>query len=189
MILNALNLSRISLFVMLSIPLIWISRRSLKNYYSHGFYRFFVFEGIVALLLLNSPYWFDKPLGIQQMVSLILLFASIVFVMHGVRQLKKSGGRRSSRVTPENFTFENTGRLVTSGIYCRIRHPMYCSLLLLAWGIFLKHISIVSSSVVILATVFVLVASKVEERENIIVFGSDYKAYIKNTKRFIPYLW
>ena len=140
-------------------------------------------------MLLNGPYWFDNPLSLHQTISLMLLFLSIAFVLSGLRQLRKSGGHRSNRETPENFTFENTGRLVTDGIYRRIRHPMYSALLLLAWGIFLKRISIVSTSVVFAATVLVVVASKVEERENIYVFGSDYEAYIKRSKRFIPYLW
>lgn len=189
LILNALNLSRISLFVALSIPLIWISRRSLRNYCSHGFYRFFVFEGIVVLLLLNSPYWFDNPLSFRQMASVVLLCFSAIFVYSGLRELKRSGGRRHAEMTPENFPFENTGRLVTIGLFRRIRHPMYSSLLLLAWGLFLKHISMVSAVLVVVTTIFVIIAAKVEEKENIYVFGSDYKAYIRTTKCFIPYLW
>ena len=40
---------------------------------------------------------------------------------------------------PENLAFENTVKLVEVGLYRFIRHPMYASLLLLAWGAFLKH--------------------------------------------------
>ena len=38
--------------------------------------------------------------------------------------------------TDETFKFEQTGHLVTAGIYRYIRHPLYSALLLLAWPLF-----------------------------------------------------
>jgi hypothetical protein len=35
--------------------------------------------------------------------------------------------------------FEKTTQLVTTGVFKYIRHPLYSSLLLLAWGVFFKH--------------------------------------------------
>ena len=178
-----------SLFIFCTLPLIWVSRRSMRNVRVHGFYRFFVFEGIVALGLLNGPHWFDRPLSLRQLISVICLCLSAYFVYAGVRELKQSGGRRPGQNTPENFPFENTGRLVTIGLFRLIRHPMYSSLLLLAWGLFLKRISTVSVVLIFITTLFVIIAAKVEEGENITIFGSDYVTYIKKSKRFIPYLW
>jgi protein-S-isoprenylcysteine O-methyltransferase Ste14 len=66
---------------------------------------------------------------------------------------------------------------------------MYGSLLLLAWGVFLKRVSTASIVTVAVTTVMVVVASEVEEKENVDVFGADYKAYIPRSKRFLPYLW
>ena len=101
-----------SLFILCSLPLIWVSRRSLKNVRAHGFYRFFIFEGIVAMALLNGPHWFDNPMSLRQMLSVVFLCLSAYFVYSGVRELRQSGGRRHGETPPENFTFENTGRLV-----------------------------------------------------------------------------
>ena len=143
----------------------------------------------MALALLNGPHWFDNPASFRQVVSVVLLCLSACFVYSGVRELRKSGGRRRGHATPENFPFENTGRLVTIGLFGLIRHPMYSSLLLLAWGLFLKKISMVSIALISLTSVFIMIAAKVEEWENIDVFGSDYVTYIKNSKRFIPFLW
>lgn len=103
--------------------------------------------------------------------------------------LRKFGGRAQRQIHPENFAFENTANLVTVGIYKYIRHPLYGSLLLLAWGAFLKHFSIAGSIAVIVATVALAVTAKMDERECLQTFGSAYANYMKKTKRFIPYLY
>ena len=89
----------------------------------------------------------------------------------------------------ETFNFEDTAVLVTNDIYKYIRHPMYSSLLLLAWGAYLKHISFDSSISIAIATTTLFATAKFEERENILFFGSEYEAYMKKSKMFIPYLF
>jgi protein-S-isoprenylcysteine O-methyltransferase Ste14 len=85
--------------------------------------------------------------------------------------------------------FEKTTQLVTSGTYKYIRHPLYSSLLLLAWGIFFKLPSLVGSGLVITATLFLIATAKADESECIQFFGAEYQAYIKHTKQFIPFLF
>ena len=41
----------------------------------------------------------------------------------------------------------------------------------------------------IIVILFVIAASKTEEKENLIFFGSEYENYMKRTKMFIPYLF
>ena len=89
---------------------------------------------------------------------------------------------------PENHSFENTVNVVEDGLYRYIRHPMYSSLLFLGWGAFLKHITPLSSLLVLLATVFLVAAARVEEKENIRFFGDRYKSYMKRSRMFIPWL-
>ena len=180
---------RILFFILASGFFVKISWRSLHNPRCHGFYRFFVFEGVLILLLLSAPYWFHDPLSVRQAVSLVLLCGSLFCVIQGVRQLKKKGGRRPDGTHPENLAFENTARLVTDGIFARIRHPMYTSLLLLAWGLFLKHTALPSLVAAAATTCCVLVAARMEERENVAFFGHRYQAYMRRTYRFIPYVY
>ena len=45
-------------FVMLSAVLVGISWRTLGNPRSHGFYRFFAWEAMALMLVLNAPSWF-----------------------------------------------------------------------------------------------------------------------------------
>ncbi|MGF1761718.1 isoprenylcysteine carboxylmethyltransferase family protein [Photobacterium sagamiensis] len=180
---------RITLFILLSILLVVLSWRALHNPKCHGFYRFFAFEGILVLVLMNASFWLKDPLSPLQLISWTILFFSILFVFQGVYLLRKMGGSRDKEIISENLTFENTAQLVTHGIYKYIRHPMYSSLLLLAWGAFLKHITIYGLLAALITTIFLVITAKIEERENMLFFGSSYKEYMKKTKMFIPYIF
>jgi protein-S-isoprenylcysteine O-methyltransferase Ste14 len=180
---------RVALFLLFSAVLAGISWPALHNPRSHGFYRFLVFESILALVLLNLPFWFQNPYAPRQLLSWALLFTSIFLVLDGVYLLKKLGGHRHRRESPENFSFENTARLVSEGIYRYVRHPMYTSLLFLAWGAALKHLAPVALAGALLSTVLLVITAKVEERESLTFFGATYSSYVHRTKMFIPFLF
>jgi protein-S-isoprenylcysteine O-methyltransferase Ste14 len=182
------NIVRVAALIMFSVFFVIISWRPLHNPKTHGFYRFFAFEGILILVLLNLPFWLANRFSFNQLISWLLLFISILFVIHGLYLLKRFGGSRKQGITPENLGFENTDNLVIKGVYRYIRHPMYSSLLFLAWGVFLKHVTMPSLAVVIITTGFLTITAKIEEQENIAFFGSDYEEYIKKTRMFVPHL-
>ena len=79
--------------------------------------------------------------------------------------------------------------LVTEGIYRYIRHPLYGSLLFLAWGIFFKSVSIIGFFLVVGASLSLTLTAKIEEKENCDYFGKEYEYYMQQTKMFIPYVW
>ncbi len=103
--------------------------------------------------------------------------------------LKKQGESRGEVEGSANYAFENTTHLVTSGVYGYIRHPLYASLLYLAWGIYAKDPrSVAGIMLAVIASTFLYLTARKEEEENIRIFGTEYKEYMKRTKRFIPYL-
>jgi protein-S-isoprenylcysteine O-methyltransferase Ste14 len=179
---------RAVLFIICTLFLLRFSWRALRNPGSHGFYRFFVFEGILLLVLLNHPYWFVEPFSPLQLVSWSFLVASIFFVTSSLIQLKKNGGYAEREDMPENHSFENTVHVVKNGLYEYVRHPMYSSLLFLGWGAFLKHITLLTFLLVVLVSVLLIVVAKVEERENVGFFGEGYEEYMQQTRMFIPWL-
>jgi protein-S-isoprenylcysteine O-methyltransferase Ste14 len=183
-------LVRVAIFVAASAAFILLSWRSLKDLRSHGFYRFFAFELLSALILLNVPMWFRDPLSARQLVSWFLGAVSIGLAIEGFRLLRVIGRPAPTDARSANLPFENTTTLVTVGAYRLIRHPMYASLLALVWCAFLKNPSAIGSIVLApIASGFLVATSVAEERENLASFGAAYAAYMKRTRRFVPFLF
>jgi protein-S-isoprenylcysteine O-methyltransferase Ste14 len=180
------TLTQIIMFSLISTGLIIFSRRSLRNPHCHGFYRFFAFESIAILLVGNAPYWHHHPHSPLQLLSWGLLILSLIFVGQSFYLLRKMGGRRDKDINAENFSFENTETLISMGIYCYVRHPMYSSLILLAIGILLKNVTTFGLVVALSTCLFLIITAKIEEQENIIYFGQPYRDYMQATKYFFP---
>jgi protein-S-isoprenylcysteine O-methyltransferase Ste14 len=180
---------KLIIFVIASLGIAWISRASLRKFRSHGFFRFFAWEAILALILLNIDYWFHQPFSIHQLFSWFLLFVSLFLVIHGFQLLRKAGRPSKERIDPSLMDMEKTTTLVTAGAYRYIRHPLYSSLLFLTWGVFFKHPSWAGVSLAAIATFFLTMTARVEEEENIRFFGQAYRSYMKKTRMFVPFLF
>ena len=155
---------------------------SLKQGRYHGIYRFFAFESIAVMTILNLKYWFVDYFSPLQIISWILLFACIPVAIGGVMLLVKMGELQTSNI-------ESTTKLVAEGVYKYIRHPMYCSLLLLGFGVFFKHIELPQIILVAINTIALYLTARTEEGEVIKKFGDEYKEYMRKTKMFIPFLF
>jgi protein-S-isoprenylcysteine O-methyltransferase Ste14 len=182
-------MEKLIIFGLLSIPLIFLSRKSLVNFGNHGFFRFFSWECILWLLVSNIQCWFEDPFGPKQVISWIFLIASIYYVVAGIILIKKIGMPQKSSEREELYGFEKTTELIDNGIFRYIRHPLYGSLILLTWGIFLKNVSFPLLFVALASTVFLYVTALYDEKECIQFFGRQYKEYMKRTKMFVPFLF
>jgi protein-S-isoprenylcysteine O-methyltransferase Ste14 len=180
---------KIILFVIISAGLVWLSWPSLRDFRSRGFYRFFAFELIVVLILLNVDYWFFEPFSIHQIVSWLLLIISLFLVIYGFQLLHKEGKPDNERKDSSLLGIEKTTELVTMGAYRYIRHPIYSSLIFLGWGAFFKQPLWLGFSLAVITTFFLTMTAKMEEIENTIFFGEVYKSYLKKTKMFIPFVF
>jgi protein-S-isoprenylcysteine O-methyltransferase Ste14 len=154
---------------------------SIRDKRYHGIARFFAFESIFTLILLNYKVWFHDPFSLHQIISWILLVSSIYPGLAGYLLLKRKG-------KPEQ-KFENTTVLVKSGVYGYIRHPLYCSLLLLGTGVMFKdpvNLKLIFGGVNLLA---IFLTARIEEKEMISKFEGPYIDYMKETKMFIPFVF
>jgi protein-S-isoprenylcysteine O-methyltransferase Ste14 len=81
-------------------------------------------------------------------------------------------------------------RLVTSGIYKSIRHPMYTAIFLyvLAQALLLANCVAGPSGLVVFTLMFVS-RLNTEERMMLEKFGQQYQDYVARTKRLIPGIW
>ena len=172
---------KLIIFAVVSVGIVRVSWDSLRDLRSHGFFRFFAFESLLVLILLNLAHWFRDPFSALQIVSWLLLLPSLILAVHGFHLLRVIG-------RPEG-EIEDTATLVMLGAYKYIRHPLYASLLLLGWGAFFKYPSLPGGILILAACAFLTATARVEEAENLDKFGADYVAYMKTTKMFMPFLF
>ena len=118
------------------------------------------------------PPWSGLMLA-GQGISVILLFVAVLqtdtlsFV--GLRQL---------------FEEEKSGRLIVSGFYRYVRHPLYTFSLLILW---LSPTMSINSFIVYLAlTVYILIGAYFEERKLVREFGQEYEDYRSVTPMLVP---
>lgn len=176
-------------FLLGTLILAWLSRASLRQPRSHGFPRFLAWVAILALLALNGPVWFDDRYAPHQLVSWVLLQVSIAVLVAGLYMLRRVGKTDQARDDDELFAFEKTSQLVTVGIFRYIRHPMYCSLLLLAWGIFFKQAGLLGLLLALAASLFLWLTALRDEEECLAYFGEGYRRYMQRSKHFIPFIF
>lgn len=176
-------------FFAVTAVLVYLSRGPLRNPGSHGFYRFFAWECILCLVLLNFPSWTVDPVSPHQLLSWALLSISIWLPIHAVKLLKTLGKPTQERDDAALYGFEKTSSLVSSGAFRYIRHPMYAALIFLAWGVFLKQFSWLGLCLVLAATILLLLTALTDEKECLAHFGDEYRSYMRQTKRFIPFLF
>jgi protein-S-isoprenylcysteine O-methyltransferase Ste14 len=178
------------IFAVASLLITAISWKSLHDPRSHGFYRFFAWEAILALFALNMEFWFYQPFAWNQIIAWLLLFLCLIPLAFGIHSLRTRGKPAKQREgNPSLLAFEKTTTLVTSGIYRYIRHPLYSSLLLLTWGIFFKAPSWFAAALAGFATLFLIATARADEAECRRFFGPPYQEYMQKTKRFVPYLF
>jgi protein-S-isoprenylcysteine O-methyltransferase Ste14 len=182
-------LIQLALLSCLTLVILYYSRTSVLRPRTHGFYRFFAWEFCLILVVWNLDSWFVEPFSARQILSWILLLISIFLILHAVALFREFGKPQKTRKDASLIGVEKTTRLVTRGAYRYIRHPFYSSLLFLAWGACLKSVSPVSLLLASASSFFVFHTGKVEESEDTEYFGDEYRAYMKKTRMFIPFLF
>ena len=180
---------KVTLFVLGTIGIVWVSRSSLRNIQYHGFYRFFAWETILILFLVNMNYWFVDPFSFRQIISWSFLIVSLVLIYQGVQLFRRQGKLDQERNDPALVGIEKTTELVTIGVYHYIRHPFYSSLLFLGWGTLLKNVTWSGILLAVIATILLIITARKEEIENIQFFGEKYQEYMKCTKMFVPFIF
>jgi protein-S-isoprenylcysteine O-methyltransferase Ste14 len=176
-------------FLLCSTGILILSRCALKEHHTYAFPRFFAFEAILGLVVLNAPSWFAHPFSLHQVISWALILCSAIVAILSFRILHTLGAPADSAQDTGKQDFEKTTHLVTTGPYRYIRHPLYTSLLYLAWGIALKQINLVSVFLAFIASLALFLTAVYEEWENLYKFGDEYAAYVRQTGRFLPFIF
>ncbi|MDI4663985.1 isoprenylcysteine carboxylmethyltransferase family protein [Xanthobacter autotrophicus] len=122
------------------------------------------------------------PVPAQVVAGVLVFVAALWLFWRTHRQL----GRNWS-VTLE---IKDKHKLITSGVYERVRHPMYSAFFLwaLAQALLLPNLIAGPAGLVGFGTLFFFRVGR-EERMMREAFGAEYEAYEKRTKRVIPGLY
>ncbi len=125
------------------------------------------------------PTWDNPQVSIS---GILLLIAGGTITVVGRAQL----GRFGSGI----LHIEKNHRLVTDGIYGLIRHPIYGGGLVGIVGLYIALRSIIVL-VVVTAVYFAVIKNRLLFEEQMLVdeFGDEYKAYMRKTRRLIPYVY
>ncbi len=138
-----------------------------------------------ALSLWLDSRWFHA-LFVSPVFHLVTLVAG-AFLLRFVMQVSRYTGRLLARMGREgDVPRMETNKLVTTGIYGCMRHPMHLGLLFFPWAVALILGSPFFLAVLApLETLFILVMVKlVEEPGAIAKFGDEYREYQKRVPAF-----
>lgn len=142
-------------------------------------------QGVVPGIYIatSMPSVADYPARIWAVALGVVLFSSGLWLF---RKTHKELGKNWS-ITLE---IRDKHRLVDTGPYALVRHPMYSAFLLLALGqMFLLSNWIVGLAGLLgFSTLFFFRVGR-EERMMLETFGSAYEDYMKKTRRIIPYFY
>lgn len=127
---------------------------------------------------------FSVPLA-NVPIPLIQIIIFVPFVIFGVIYLSKSVTGLTRKVSEAH----HPDRVVTTGVYARVRHPQYLGFLLLHIGFSV----LMSGLFALLSTPLVFVMlyffARKEEVELTNEFGSDYARYKQTVPMLIPKVW
>ena len=135
--------------------------------------------GLLALGGVNPPTWDGLARIVTSVVGLAAIAAGAAQGRAGVRDL-------GANLTPLPHPTDESD-LVQSGIYAKVRHPIYGGLILLGLGWALLSAYLPAIPVALLLVPFFWLKSSVEERWLEERFPS-YEDYRRRTRRFIAWI-
>jgi protein-S-isoprenylcysteine O-methyltransferase Ste14 len=125
--------------------------------------------------------WMQLPLiPILRWLGVIVGMVCLPFIAWIQRTLGESFSK--------TLTIHEDHKLVTTGPYSRVRHPIYTifTFWFLSWVLITTNLLFVIMLVLWLAYVFIRIPQ--EEKMLIEQFGDEYKEYMKSTGRLLPHL-
>ncbi len=143
-----------------------------------------------ALLLAALIFFFCRPLvSVEFGTNPVLIGLGVpLFVLSGAMRRRLSKHLRYGILTgiPELAPEQHRTRLLTEGLYSRMRHPRYVQVVMAMAGYALFCNYLATYIVFLTILVIILLVVPMEERELRQRFGVEYEAYCARVPRFIP---
>ena len=140
----------------------------------------FALLGAIGLAALAGPAWDGQARSMTTVVGFAAAIAGLAMAMLGLRDL-------GANLTPFPYP-RDAARLVETGIYARVRHPIYGGIVVGGLGWALATASVVALLLDLLLFGFFVLKSRREEAWLTARFP-DYPAYRRRTRALIPFLF
>ncbi len=178
-----------------------VCKRALGDTFMRVWYRFLYnamsfITGAIAIYLIwqvpdrvlwEGPLWFRWMLHLIQLAG--LAFGALAFEylnmreFMGFKQVWRYLTRGEVAGGMEGLTDK---KLVTTGVYGIVRHPMYLAGIIIFT--FNPNITINSLMITVLADLYFLFGVLIEERRFLKIFGEEYRTYMQHVPRLMPSL-
>ncbi len=113
-------------------------------------------------------------------ISILIQICSVAFMIWA----RLTFGLRSFNATADT----TQGKLVTTGPYRFLRHPIYAAIIYFSWASVISYPFIETFAAVFLITGGLFMRMILEEKSLLLTYD-DYATYSKHTKRIIPFLF
>ncbi len=145
---------------------------------------------ILGFFVIVYDFWIIQKLRFQLYFPVIIGIAIICFgdalrIISRIT-LKKAG---FNIINSYKLQIVNGQKLVTTGIYCYIRHPLYLGEITRNIGFAVLFSSLYGFVMMVIANIFLAIRIPSEEKMLISEFGDEYEDYKKRTKKLIPYIY
>lgn len=133
------------------------------------------------------PFFAAKKIGLLPLSDGFRYLGVIIFLSgYGIRAI---AAKRLKRQFSYLVTIQENHQLITSGIYSRIRHPVYLGSILAVFGLVLIFPTTWGIVFAVLFTAILAHRMSLEEKLLLKYFGSVYQEYSSKSFRLIPHIY
>ena len=147
-------------------------------------YNFISIVGLVGLLLFYRQLPSEGLVTVPLWIGVILIIPGVVLMLMALRNYDLA--EFSGTYQLEHKGDPLTQLLNTKGVNAYVRHPLYSASFLLLWGVFLVNPTSKVLCFSAIASFYLIIGTRLEEKKLIKVFGEEYVGYQEKVGRFIP---
>lgn len=139
---------------------------------------------IIILLGALVFFWLvpQGPVFSDRVPSWLLFFPALAYALYfyfGAFALNRQPAASAQKVK----------KLITTGVYGMVRHPIYSADIVLFWGLFFAFPSLRLLVTVVWATIIFVYWAKLEEEGLVQKFGDEYQSYRSKVPMLFPDFW
>lgn len=187
------SLASLVFILLLPVPLFWIIVHTTIGFWRHFVKGTYLLLGALYIAVGWAVYQASDWIGSYRMpinfVTILLGIACLTGDAIIWLGIAKDFGGKALIGLPELMPEKYPTKLVTTGIYARVRHPRYLGYLLLLLAVFFITGVVSLLALFLLLVILFYAVTVVEERELRNRFGEAYRDYQKSVPRLIPRLF